>query len=421
MRETRFFALFLSLVLALSTVPALAAESDWLVQQRKSYDKPFPDVTGTWCASYVETVYEAGLMEGKTADRFDAVSTLTNAQIMAVSARLLDLLKGGDGQIPLIADAAWYLTYYNDMAPILGYETGSALTDVYPPNDPCTRIAFVNLLSAVLKGADTKLPVLNRVTSIPDLDPVEADEAYDNVLAFYNAGILNGADDYGSFRAFATLKRGEAAAMLARLVDPAQRLTFTPASFSFCTDLMGVAEDTVVAVMDGTDITMKDFAPFLAQRFFTAAHLQDSTVAGAQVPDAVTYALSDFKRAAAVANLAQANEVTLSAEEEADLAQEAKDRAGLGGLSEEMWRAYGRTQALSDALTAYYYKTYGYSSPMFHSDAADGETRLREDLLKAEEALSLSLTGVLKDLNWTAIGQAAADTPYAMNFYLSAV
>ena len=397
MRKTRFFALFLSLVLALSTVPALAAESDWLIQQRKSYDKPFPDVTGTWCASYVETVYEAGLMEGKTADRFDAVSTLTNAQIMAVSARLLDLLKGGDGQIPLIADAAWYLTYYNDMAPILGYETGSALTDVYPPNDPCTRIAFVNLLSAVLKGADTKLPVLNSVTSIPDLGPVEADEAYDNVLAFYNAGILNGADDYGSFRAFATLKRGEAAAMLARLVDPALRRTFTLKSFDLCADVLGVAPDTVLLTVGGRAVTAELFACQLC----TSLH-QRGGGARAALEDAVS---AWCCYAAPFRPLAEQLGLSLT-EEEAQAEQYGRETAGYLGLSAAYWQ-YQQTGVLLNAKMRTLY---------WEKDWKNGEAAYHNDLEAMSEALleSAELSPALEALDLTAVYGRLAASPFPL-------
>ena len=48
------------------------------------------------------------LLEGRQADRFDAVSELTNAQILVISARLYDRLTGGSGLAAPAVGEAWY-------------------------------------------------------------------------------------------------------------------------------------------------------------------------------------------------------------------------------------------------------------------------------------------------------------------------
>ena len=48
--------------------------------------------------------------------------------------------------------------------------------------------------------------------------------------AFYNAGILTGTDDSGTFEGDKRLSRAEAAAMIARIVRPSLRRRFTPAA-----------------------------------------------------------------------------------------------------------------------------------------------------------------------------------------------
>ena len=79
------------------------------------------------------------------------------------------------------------------------------------PDSPCTRRSFALLLSGVLTEP---LPAINDVDRVPDsMDPA--------VLALYNAGILTGSDAYGTFDEDGTLNRGQAAAILARLVNPA--------------------------------------------------------------------------------------------------------------------------------------------------------------------------------------------------------
>ena len=109
MRKSRLAALFLALTMLLCTLPVSADESGWLVPKTRTYDGRFTDVKGAWCESYVETVYQAGLMEGKSTTKFDAASSLTGAQITVITARLHSLLRGGDGVLPAPGESeAWY-------------------------------------------------------------------------------------------------------------------------------------------------------------------------------------------------------------------------------------------------------------------------------------------------------------------------
>jgi hypothetical protein len=63
-------ALAVLTALLLSSLPAIAAEEDWLLP--KTSDAPaFADTAGAWCENEVATVCGAGLMEGRSADRFD--------------------------------------------------------------------------------------------------------------------------------------------------------------------------------------------------------------------------------------------------------------------------------------------------------------------------------------------------------------
>ena len=103
MKKARLFSLFLTLALLLTTLPVSAAPilispapqrdpaANWLIEPVKAPTE-FPDIKDSWCEAAVDTVYRTGLMQGKTAERFDAVSPLTNAQITVVTARLHHLL-----------------------------------------------------------------------------------------------------------------------------------------------------------------------------------------------------------------------------------------------------------------------------------------------------------------------------------------
>lgn len=83
-----------------------------------------------------------------------------------------------------------------------------------------TRLDFVKLLSLV--SGDLLEPI-NDITAFPDA----AEDTKDLVLPFYQAGILTGVDDSGTFNAGGTLSRSEMSTMAARLIRPELRQTFT--------------------------------------------------------------------------------------------------------------------------------------------------------------------------------------------------
>lgn len=69
----------------------------------------------------------------------------------------------------------------------------------------------------MLDNANVTLPEINTLErDVPDLT------AGSVVYELYLSGVLNSVDEYGTFDGQHTVTRGQAAAMLARLVDPAQ-------------------------------------------------------------------------------------------------------------------------------------------------------------------------------------------------------
>ena len=96
----------------------------------------------------------------------------------------------------------------------------------------------------VLDNAHVTLPEINTLErDVPDL--TAGSVAYE----LYLSGVLNGVDEYGTFDGQHTVTRGQAAAMLARLVDPAQRLKLSFQSFSQCRDILGV--DPAAVLLNG--------------------------------------------------------------------------------------------------------------------------------------------------------------------------
>ena len=120
MRKRRVFALFLSLALLLCTLPASAEEGDgWLVPKVREAPA-FTDMAGVWCADAVDTVCQAGLMQGRSDGSFGPSGQLTGAHIATICARLHDLLTGGDGALPEPAEGQeWYDPAYASLSQAL--------------------------------------------------------------------------------------------------------------------------------------------------------------------------------------------------------------------------------------------------------------------------------------------------------------
>ena len=64
-------------------------------------------MAGVWCEDAVDTVCQAGLMQGRSDGSFGPASPLTHAQIVTVCARLHSLLTGGDGVIESAPGEPW--------------------------------------------------------------------------------------------------------------------------------------------------------------------------------------------------------------------------------------------------------------------------------------------------------------------------
>ena len=400
---------FFCALLAALTVCALSVSAaepvsgqTWLVSKNRSQHTPFADVSGTWCESSVKTVYAAALMDGVSASRFSPKQTLTNGQILAVSARFLNRLKGGDGKIPAGAKtAAWYQCYY-DYLTAQGTEIPGALAAIWDASsadpaanrqvasNPCQRQLFVHLLAAALKCAGISLPAANRVAALPDT----RDAA---VLAFYNAGILNGMDRCGTFRSQETLNREQAAAMLARLVNPQLRLQFTLSAFDLCRDVFGVSPQTAALTADGQNITMEQFAPALAVALNNSGSKDSAAALRVAAAELLRQELAAKKLAGQLA-LSRADAASW----------DAAPYAGYAGITETGWRWQADVNAANSALEIEY--AAKHSSDRREADF--WQDVLTADLAAAGKAVQLTPQTALAKLNLTACRQRLRQSPF---------
>ena len=242
------------------TSSAGAVEPNWLIPPIRDY-APFTDTAGTICETAAGICCRAGLMDGVDSRHFYPQSGLTYAQIIVISARLHCLLSGKTLEYfePISRTGAdwWtpYDSYLRQEIPALSAENDDvSMTQL--PTCSCSRGNFLELLSFVLTDCGTVLPEINSVSAVPDCQDSE-------LIAFYRWGILGGKDAYGTLYAQAALSRGAAAAMLARLIDPAQRLVLNLQPLELCQDLLGVDPDTVVMTIGKQPITAQQFVPTL--------------------------------------------------------------------------------------------------------------------------------------------------------------
>ena len=382
MRKRRVFALFLSLALLLCTLPASAEEGDgWLVPKVREAPA-FTDMAGVWCADAVDTVCAAGLMQGRSDGSFGPSGQLTGAHIATICARLHDLLTGGDGALPEPAEGQeWYDPAYASLSQAL-----DLLEDV-PPDGAVRRQTFAALLAETLQAADVALPAVNQISVVPDCkDPA--------VLSLYNAGILTGSDQYGSFRGSEYLNRGQAAAILARLADPAQRVAFSPVPFDLCADVLGVDGDTVLLTVGGESVTAELFAYDLCDSLHRGGGTQ------AALEDAIrNWCFYD----APFRVLAEEIGMGLTAEEQAQAAQAGRNRAGYLGVGAAYWQ-YKQTGVILNGNMRMLY---------WQKDWKTGEATYHQELEAVSQALleSAEPTAALTSLDLAAIQTRLVNSP----------
>lgn len=105
--------------------------------------------------------------------------------------------------------------------------TGPLVLRPYEPDKTASRGDFVEALHAT--AADLLTPKLNDISDFPDAEPeYDGKGLTDLVLDFYNAGVMTGNDELGTFDKELSLTRAEAAAICARILKPELRVKFQP-------------------------------------------------------------------------------------------------------------------------------------------------------------------------------------------------
>lgn len=198
-----------------TTVFSSEGEYIWNFEKiNKFVDGQFVDVSNEWYANAVKEVYELDLMKGTGEQFFSPDGKLTNAEAVAVASRLHSIYYSGKNAFP--QSEPWYTAYLE-----YAIENGIC-SDNFDPNQVATRAFFVGVIG---NAVDTS--ILTEKNNIADGFLYDVNGWYaDAVYLFYRAGVLAGNDAYGTFAPDSSVTRAEVAAIIARIVNPEQRVSF---------------------------------------------------------------------------------------------------------------------------------------------------------------------------------------------------
>jgi len=183
----------------------------------------FTDVAKQWYAGNVQAAYELGLMQGNPDGTFNPTGSIKVIETIVTACRLHSIYHTGKSEFP--SGSPWYQPYvdYAVSNGIIGADEYSSY------NAPATRAQFISILAKALPKE-----ALQAINSIPkgSLPDVSARTAFaDAVYLMYNAGILVGNDDYGTFDPDGNINRAQSAAIITRMADTSLRITKTLKEF----------------------------------------------------------------------------------------------------------------------------------------------------------------------------------------------
>lgn len=209
--KTRITAILLTLLLVISLIPAAAFAADF----------KFTDVPqSAWYYEEVKKAFEMGLVSGKSDTKYCPNDNLTFAEAVKLAACMNQ--RYYTGAVYLTDGSPWYASYAE-------YAKAHNIISSDPEwKKPADRASVARLFVAAFP-AET-LEAKNNIPdgSIPDVPMTHPDAKA--IYTMYRAGILQGNEekDY-EYRPASNIRRSEVAALLARLMDPAGRLSFTTA------------------------------------------------------------------------------------------------------------------------------------------------------------------------------------------------
>ncbi|MGN0967717.1 MAG: S-layer homology domain-containing protein [Oscillospiraceae bacterium] len=195
----------------------------WQFPLSNSRRASFRDVSDRdWYDRWVNLAYSVGLMEGTGNGLFEPQRALTVAEALRLAACMESRARQDDFHLQSVSGSLWYkssVTYCEASGIIKSGEFGQ---DDF--GRPVTRAEMARIFAATTPVRSIKnINDLTRVkATVPDVR--SGTYAADAIYALYAKGILNGTDSSHAFHPNENLTRAEAAAIVARIARPEQRL-----------------------------------------------------------------------------------------------------------------------------------------------------------------------------------------------------
>lgn len=181
----------------------------------------FTDVAAdAWYTENVRSAYELGLINGISDTNFGPEKNMSIAQAITIASRIHSIYN--DDHMNFTASNPWYQSYI-DYAVKEKIIAENKFSDY---DAPATRAQVAAIFAASLPESEFKAINSIEPGDIYDVSPSERYSA--SVYKLYNAGIITGSDVYGTFHPASNIKRSEVSAIINRIVDPSERVTFTP-------------------------------------------------------------------------------------------------------------------------------------------------------------------------------------------------
>ena len=194
--------------------PEKKEESQPKVEEKKEVKKvelPFADVKSHWSKSFVEKIYNQGIVKGKTNTRFAPNDKITRAELLKVALKAFRHKTEESVSKTSFVDVsktAWYAPFIEKAKEL---KIASGYSDGFRPNAPISRAGALKIL---LEASG-----LNLGDGIVNFNDVKSNDWFRKYVAFAkNNDIVGGYDD-GTFRPNNTITRAEVAKMVVKIME----------------------------------------------------------------------------------------------------------------------------------------------------------------------------------------------------------
>lgn len=197
--------------------------------------------------------------------------------------------------------------------------------------------------------------------------------------------------------------RGEAAVILARVLRPALRESYSILPFDLCADVLGVDGKSPALTVEGETITMEQFAQELCLA------LRQNALESPDAPEpeaALAAAVEEIQEDVAIDRLAAKHHLLMSERKISDTYGSIP--AGYQGVTREGWLwEYGHSLLHQELFLLY----QAQSGPA----VSDGETQgelLFDAALDAARPKDASLSPILTEMDWDAVLERLLSSPF---------